>query len=184
MAETLQRFARSDYSTRILGFPAHLYKIIKDFDIKLNLGQDSWVQTGGGWKGMADEEIPKSAFRDFISQRLGIPLKNIRDIFGMVEHGIGYLDCEKGNLHIPNYSRVYVRSPHDLSILPEGEQGLLHLVCSYNTSYPSVSLLTTDWGRVGTCDCAIGGPTLELLGRAGIAKHKGCAVTAAELLQD
>jgi hypothetical protein len=35
---------------------------------------------------------------------------------------------------------------------------------------------------VGECDCALGGPTLELLGRAGVTKHKGCAVKAAELL--
>ncbi|MCP4155780.1 MAG: hypothetical protein GY757_49095 [bacterium] len=185
VVETLKRFAQSEYSTRILGFPAHLYKIINDYDLHFELGEDSWVQTGGGWKGMADEEIPKQAFREFIAGRLGIPIKNIRDLFGMVEHGIAYVDCEKGNLHIPNYSRVYSCAPQDLSILPPGENGLLRLMCSFNTSYPSINLLTTDWGRVGgTCDCGIGGQTLEITGRAGTVKHKGCAVTAAELLKD
>ncbi len=101
----------------------------------------------------------------------------------MVEHGIPYVDCEKGNLHIPNYARVYVRSPYDLTLRKKGERGLLHFLCSYNFSYPAPSLLTTDYGRVGTCDCKLGGDILILEGRAGVSKHKGCALKALELLE-
>lgn len=183
VVETLKRFAASEFSTRILGFPAFLYEVIEKHNIQLNLGEDSWLQTGGGWKGKADKEIPKQEFRKFIEARLGIPQKNQRDLFGMVEHGIPYVDCEKGNLHIPNYARVYVRSPHDLSLRSKGEKGLLHFLCSYNFSYPAPSLLTTDYGRVGTCDCSIGGDILILEGRAGVSKHKGCALKALELLE-
>jgi len=181
--DALERLSRDESSVRILGFPAHLYRIIKDNDVRLNLGEDSWVQTGGGWKGLADEEVPKPQFRTFVSERLGIPEKNIRDMFGMVEHGIPYVDCELGNLHVPNFSRVFIRSPEDLSILPEGEKGLIHFMASYNSSYPSISLLTTDWGRLGRCSCGIDGNTLEILGRAGVKKHKGCAIKASELLK-
>lgn len=180
--ETLDRFSKDSHPTRILGFPAHLYKIIRDHQFRVSLGDRSWVQTGGGWKGLADEEIPKADFRRFIAERLGIPEGNIRDMFGMVEHGIPYCDCELGNLHVPNYSRVFVRSPGDLSILPEGEIGLIHFLCSYNTSYPSISLLTTDWGRLGRCRCGRGGQVLEICGRAGVAKHKGCAIAASKFL--
>lgn len=181
---TLERFSRDKkHPTRILGFPAFLYKLIKENDIYLKLAKNSFVQTGGGWKGFANEEIPKGEFRTFISNRLGIPIENIRDMFGMVEHGIPYVDCKLGNLHVPNYSRVFIRSPKDLSILPEGEIGLIHFICSYNDSYPSISLLTTDWGKLGKCNCGIGGNTLKILGRAGITKHKGCAILAAELLK-
>lgn len=181
---TLKRFANSGTPTRILGFPAFLYEMIEKYDLHLNLGNDSWLQTGGGWKGKADKEIPKMDFRKFIEKRLGIPQKNQRDLFGMVEHGIPYVDCEKGNLHIPNYARVFVRSPFDLSLRPKGERGLLHFLCSYNFSYPAPSLLTTDYGRVMTCDCSIGGDVLVLEGRAGVTKHKGCALKALELLKD
>lgn len=104
--ETLKRFANSGVPTRILGFPAFLYELIEKHHIQINLGPDSWLQTGGGWKGKADKEIPKQEFRQFIEKRLGIPQSHQRDLFGMVEHGIPYVDCEKGNLHIPNYSRV------------------------------------------------------------------------------
>ena len=183
VVETLKRFAASGIPTRILGFPALLYEVIEKHQIELKLGDDSWLQTGGGWKGKADKEIPKKEFRQFIFKHLGIPEKNQRDLFGMVEHGIPYVDCEKGNLHIPNYARVYVRSPFDLSLRPKGERGLLHFLCSYNFSYPAPSLLTTDYGRIGECDCGLGTDILILEGRAGVSKHKGCALKALELLE-
>lgn len=184
VVETLKRFEASDIPTRILGFPAFLYEVIEKYNLKLNLGKESWLQTGGGWKGKADKEIPKKEFRKFIEDRLGIPQSNQRDLFGMVEHGIPYVDCEKGNLHIPNYARVFVRSPYDLGLKAKGERGLLHFLCSYNFSYPASSLLTTDYGRVGSCDCSLGGDILILEGRAGVTKHKGCALKALELLEN
>ena len=174
--ETLKRFQASGIPTRILGFPALPFEMIKKYDLRINLGLDSWLQTGGGWKGKADKEIPKQEFRRLIKERLGIPEANQRDLFGMVEHGIPYVDCIKGNLHIPNYARVFVRSPHDQSLLKKGERGLLHFLCSYNSSYPAPSLLTTDYGRVGSCDCGMTGDILILEGRAGVSKHKGCAL--------
>lgn len=183
VVETLKRFAASGVPTRILGFPALLFEMIEKYDLRLNLGKDSWLQTGGGWKGKADKEIPKRQFRQMIAERLGIPVEHQRDLFGMVEHGIPYVDCEKGNLHIPNYARVMVRSPHDLSLRKKGERGLLHFLCSYNFSYPAPSLLTADYGRVGTCDCSIGGDVLILEGRAGVNKHKGCALKALEVIK-
>jgi phenylacetate-coenzyme A ligase PaaK-like adenylate-forming protein len=184
VVETLKRFSQSGVPTRILGFPALLYEVLEKHQIKLDLGVESWLQTGGGWKGKADKEIPKHEFRDFIFSRLGIPHAHQRDLFGMVEHGIPYVDCEKGHLHIPNWARVFVRSPKDLSLVKKGERGLLHFLCSYNFSYPASSLLTTDYGRLGSCDCGIEGDTLILEGRAGVTKHKGCALKALELVKD
>lgn len=180
----LKRFASSEFSTRILGFPALLFEILEKFDVNIDLGAKSWLQTGGGWKGKADKEIPKLEFRKLIQRRLGIPPENQRDLFGMVEHGIPYVDCEEGQLHIPNYARVFVRSPQDLSLKKKGERGLLHFLCSYNFSYPAPSLLTSDYGRVETCSCPRGGDILILDGRAGVSKHKGCALKALEVLKD
>lgn len=175
----LREFEKSSYSTRILGFPAFLYSLIKKYNLKLNLGEDSWVQTGGGWKGDADKEIPKNEFRKIVSESLGVPEKNIRDLFGMVEHGIPYVDDEFGKLRIPNYARVFIRDPYSLKRLPDGEIGLMQFVCSYNTSFPAMSLLTTDYGRILQDEF---GPYLEIKARAGIRKNKGCALKALELL--
>lgn len=180
---TLKRFEASGFPTRILGFPAFLNQLIDEFDLCLNLGPNSWVQTGGGWKGLADQEIPKKDFREKVSRCLGLPEKNIRDMFGMVEHGIPYLDCEKGNLHIPNYSRVYIRDPFTLEIMKEGEVGLIQFMCSYNFSYPAFNFLATDYGSIDKCSCKIGGDILKIQGRAGVTKHKGCAIKALDLMK-
>jgi phenylacetate-coenzyme A ligase PaaK-like adenylate-forming protein len=182
LREAENDFKATGTPVRILGFPAFLYQLIRDNNLSFNLGPDSWVQTGGGWKGQADEQIPKDEFRAYVSEHLGIPKSNIRDLFGMVEHGIPYVDCRLGRMHIPEFARVYVRSPKDLNFLPEGESGLLQFICTYNQSYPAMNLLTTDWGRIGRCNCGIGSPTLEITGRAGVTKHKGCAVKAADML--
>lgn len=179
----LERFSKDDVPTRILGFPALLFEMIEKYQIQLKLPEDSWLQTGGGWKGKADKEIPKQEFRKMIHDKLGIRRENQRDLFGMVEHGIPYVDCCEGNLHIPNYARVFVRSPQTLELVPKGEKGLLHFLCSYNFSYPAPSLLTTDYGRLGSCNCGLGGETLILEGRAGVNKHKGCALKALEVIR-
>ena len=51
--DALSRFERGGAPVRILGFPAHLFKILKDHDVHLKMPKNSWVQTGGGWKAMA-----------------------------------------------------------------------------------------------------------------------------------
>lgn len=180
--ETLKRFESSKLPTRILGFPAFLWEILETHDLHLQLGEKSWVQTGGGWKGKADQMIPKENFRISVAKRLGIPVQNVRDLFGMVEHGIPYVDCEYGALHVPNYARVFIRSPQDLKVLPLGKIGLMHFLCSYNFSYPAPSLLTTDYGHLRD-DCPCGrGLTLHFNERAGLKKHEGCAFKATKLL--
>lgn len=178
---TLVRFSRSGRPVRMIGFPAFIADILQTLERPLQLGRDSWVLTGGGWKGRAGESMDKKQFRELCARALGIPVSNVRDGFGMVEHGIPYADCEEGHLHIPNFARVLVRSPQDLSLVAPGERGLLHLLCCYNTSYPAHSLLTTDYGRIRGCTCGRSGPILEILGRAGTTKHKGCAFQAARL---
>lgn len=180
---TLRRFEQSGLPTRILGFPAFLNQLMDEFDLRLNLGPESWIQTGGGWKGLADQEIPKTEFRRKVAERLGVPETHIRDMFGMVEHGIAYVDCELGQLHIPNYARVFIRDPHTLEVLPRGHVGLLQFMCSYNFSYPAFNFLATDYGSIESCDCAIGGDVLKIHGRAGVTKHKGCAIKALDLMK-
>jgi phenylacetate-coenzyme A ligase PaaK-like adenylate-forming protein len=183
VVEKLIEFSKSNLPLRILGFPAFLYKIIMDHNIHLQLPVDSWLQTGGGWKNQSDQEISKEKFRSLIEKRLGIPQSHIRDLFGMVEHGIPYVDCDKGYLRVPNYSRVFIRDPKTLEVLPYGEVGLIQFICTYNTSYPSMSLLTTDWGRLLQSQDSLGADLLEIMGRAGSNKHKGCAIKAAEMLR-
>lgn len=181
-------FAECPEPVRILGFPAYLWQVceaLKQKKMKLNLGKRSFVITGGGWKIHKDQEVTKDLFKDRVCSTLGIPAENIRDSYGMVEHGIPYVDCEKGRLHVPIYAKARVVDPETLDELAEGETGLLHLMTPYLSSYPSISLLTTDKAQIHSgCPCKRPGSTIEILGRAGLSKHKGCAITALDLLKN
>jgi hypothetical protein len=179
-AEKLVEFSKSDYPLRILGFPAHLYFLINKYDINLDLGSNAWLQTGGGWKNQDDSQIDKKEFRSFIHKRLGIRPEHNRDLFGMVEHGIAYVDDISGNLRVPNYSRVFIRDPKTLSCLGYDEVGLIQFMCSYNHSYASFNVLSTDWGYL--TKHADGGDIIHITGRAGVNKHKGCAIKANALM--
>lgn len=182
---TLERYERDGRPVRLLGFPAFMYQLLRDAvparGRPFHFGPQSWVMTGGGWKSLADEAVSKERFIDDVSQWLGLPRENIRDMFGMVEHGIPYVDCSRHRLHVPIYARVLIRDPESLAPVAPGESGLIHLQTPYLTSYPSHSLLTTDLGRVDpSCGCGLPGPVVAILGRGGVKKHKGCALTAAD----
>lgn len=183
----LLTFAGRGRPVRILGFPAYLWQVCDELESRgkrLTLGERAFVITGGGWKIHKDREVTKDLFKKRVSAILGMPERNIRDSFGMVEHGIPYVDCECGRLHVPVFARAQVVDPETLKPLPDGEPGLLHLMTPYLSSYPSISLLTTDRARLaGGCPCGRSGKTLEILGRAGVAKHKGCAISALDLLK-
>jgi hypothetical protein len=184
--EALRRMARTGLPLRVLGFPAHVYFAYQAWREKgwpdLHLGRSSWVMTGGGWKNHSGEMIPKARFKAEVSRWLGLPASNIRDLYGLVEHGVPYVECRLGRMHVPNYARVLVRDPETLRVLPRG-RGLLQLVTPYLTSTPSFCLLAGDWGELkARCRCGAPGSVLVLHGRAGQSAARGCAATAADYL--
>ena len=183
----LIEFSRRPEPVRILGFPAYLWQVCNRLEEKgqrLNLGKDSYIITGGGWKMHKDLEVTKDIFKDRIEKVLGMPRENLRDLFGMVEHGIPYVDCEAGRLHVPIHARAMAVDPETLQPVSDGEEGLLYLMTPYLSSYPSIALLTTDKAVIeGDCPCGRPGKTFRITGRAGLAKHKGCAITALDLLK-
>ncbi len=131
--------------------------------------------------------MPTTSFSEvksrILADSLGIPAANVRDLFGMVEHGVPYVDCRLGNFHIPNYGRVIARDPGTLAPLGFNRTGLLQFITPYLTSYPSLSVLSSDFGLVRPrCACGLPGPVLEIKGRAGVKKLKGCAISAATML--
>ncbi len=187
--DALDRFEASGRPFRLLGFPAHTWDVLNEIVARrgrpYRFGPLSYVITGGGWKGYDGRAIPKAEFREGVAGALGIPRVNVRDLYGMVEHGVPYCECEKHAMHIPRYSRVYARDPITLEKLPHGTSGLLQFVTSYHHSYPAVSLLTTDYGyTLERCRCGRPSPVLVLEGRAGLTKHKGCAINALKVKAD
>ena len=181
--KALERFEASGRPLRILGFPAHTWSVLKQIVEErgrgFHFGPRSFVITGGGWKNFDHQQIDKSMFRERVGRWLGLPRHNVRDLYGMVEHGVPYCECEKQRMHVPAYSRVLVRDPVTLEVLSEGKPGLLQFITPYHNSFPAISLLTTDRGSLlPTCPCGRQSEVLTLLGRAGVSKHQGCAIAA------
>jgi len=181
--KVLEKYERSGLPLRILGFPAYIWKVLSSKDKNYKFPLESAIITGGGWKLHTGEEVEKATFKSMIAKKLGISPDNIRDTYGMVEHGIPYLDCEYNNFHVPVYSRIIVRDPLSLKVLEENKPGIMQLITPYMHSFPGISLLSTDKAYLHTgCPCGRKTPYFSLLGRGGIKKHKGCAINAAELL--
>jgi phenylacetate-coenzyme A ligase PaaK-like adenylate-forming protein len=187
--ERLRRYEREGLPVRIFGFPAFLHFTLKRMrDLKmpsLKLSKRSLVFLGGGWKGHADQSIPKDELYAQAAEQLGIPDERLRDGFGSVEHPIPYVECSRHRFHVPVWSQVYIRDVATLEALPFGRKGFLHFVSPYITSMPAHSVLMGDLAALhpaSSCACGTGTPYFVVHGRAGTGKNRSCAVAAAELL--
>jgi phenylacetate-coenzyme A ligase PaaK-like adenylate-forming protein len=159
---------------------------MQEMNIKVSLHQDSLVMFGGGWKGYANQEIPKEELFELIHERLGIDTMRIRDTYGSVEHSIPYIECKNHHLHIPVWSRLFIRDVKSLEVLGYGKAGFMNFVTPYITSVPAVSVMMGDLGILhpaSECNCGASTPFFEILGRAGLSQNKSCAVSASELLK-
>ncbi len=189
--EKLIEYEKEGLPVRIFGFPAFLFFTLdrmKNLNIPpLKLHPESIIFLGGGWKGNADKEIDKHVLYNMVHENLGIPLKNLKDGFGSVEHCVPYIECENHQFHIPIWSRVFIRRMEDLRVLPFGEQGFLHFISPYITSVPAHSVIMGDRASLhhpDECKCNLKTPFFKIHGRAGLKKNKSCAITAAELLSE
>ncbi|MFC2131438.1 acyl-protein synthase [Bacteroidota bacterium] len=185
----LQEYEEEGLPVRIIGFPSFVYFILERMKAlgtnKLKLNPDSFVLLIGGWKGAADKQIPKNEMYNLITELLGIPGENCRDGYGSVEHSVPYFECANHNMHVPVWSRMFVRDVKTLEVLDYNNPGFANFVTPYLTSVPNVSVMMGDLVAMHSneeCGCGIQTPYFEILGRAGTTKSKSCAVSAAELL--
>ena len=185
--ETIIRFEKSGLPLRVVGFLAFSFVTFKEMSkrgIKLQFPKESILITGGGWKSHKGETVTFEQYAALVSEVLGIPEGQIRDFYGMVEHGVPYLSCSRRSFHVPIFGNVAAIDPGTQNVLPRGETGLLKLQTSYIRSSPSISVLSTDLGAIGTgCECGLQGDYIMLRGRAGVSKHAGCAISASQLIK-
>ncbi len=186
----LKRFNRQKLPVRIMGFPSYLYmllKMMKDSGTKpLKLNKRSLVLTGGGWKKFDDMMIDKKELHQMVEELLGIPAKNCRDFYSAVEHSVAYPECENHHMHVPVWSRVIIRDVRSLEPLGLDRPGFLSFISPLVSSIPISSILMGDMAvlRDGkSCGCGIDTPYFQVLGRAGSAKARSCAVAASEYMK-
>lgn len=134
---------------------------------------------GGGWKKLADLQIPREKFRSSLKETFGIC--RVHDYYGMAEQaGSIFMECEEGHFHCSDYSGVVVRRAEDFSICGVGEPGIIQVLSVLPKSYPGHSLLTEDEGVIlGEDDCPCGrkGIYFNIIGRLKDAEIRGCSDT-------
>ncbi len=186
--QTLKEYAQEGKPVRIMAMPAFLFEFLgfmKKQNISFKLPKGSLIITGGGWKAAEDKMVSRDQFRQMCKDAFGIPAEWIRDAYGMAEHSAPYFQCSHHKFHVAVFNRLYVRDPVTNKVLPPGEKGLLELVTPFNAIMPTLALLSTDWAMIDSesCGCGQNSPTFTLLGRAGLSKHKGCAIHADDIVK-
>ncbi len=184
--DELQSFLEKHRGERIFMFGftfmvyQHLYKELIKLGVKLDLSNAVLIH-GGGWKKLISESVSSTVFREKLKELCGI--SSVHDYYGMVEQtGTIYMECECGHLHAPVFSDIIIRRPHDFSISPVGEKGIIQVLSILPKSYPGHSLLTEDEGvLLGEDDCACGrlGKYFKIEGRLKNAEIRGCSDTYA-----
>ncbi len=179
--------AAKDAPVRLLGFPAFIHQLVeevKNLDSSFRVQPESFVLAGGGWKSHRGASMTHHDFAAFLEESIGLPAANVRDTFGMAEHGVPYNSCKFSRHHVPVFARVRVVDPLELKPLPYGEEGLLQLFTPYNLAQSNLSVLSTDLVVLGrNCPCGLPGEYIVSVRRGGIAKHRGCAIAAQDILE-
>ena len=185
----LSGWQSSGTSGCIFGFTFLLYQyLLERLEAKkrtFRLG-DLAVLHIGGWKKLTQQKISKPELNRRLAQTLGMSERHIIDLYGFTEQmGVVYPDCAEGWKHVPVFAEVFARDPRTLGLVPDGTDGLLQFLTPIPHSYPGISVLTDDLGRVraGRCGCGTAGTAFQVTGRASDHEVRGCGDVLAEELQ-
>ncbi len=142
---------------------------------------DSLALHIGGWKKLKDLAIDKPDFNQRIGQWLKLEKGSIIDFYGMTEQlGTVYPDCSYGFKHLPLYSEILIRDINTLEPVEIGKPGFIQLLSPLPQSYPGISLLSDDLGKVigiDDCQCGRKGKYFVFEKRSEQAELKGCGDT-------
>jgi len=166
----------------IIGYTYMIYKFIIDSDDNLfpNLPKNSKIIHFGGWKKMYDKKITKKVFNKILSQSFNLRINDIIDIYGFTEQlGTVYPSIGNSGNKVPIYTNVIVRDPDTLKPVKDGEVGLLQFLSPIPNSYPGISLLNDDMGRIIKRNISnkIYELEFEVTGRPDQAEPRGCGDT-------
>ena len=184
----LERFARSPFPTRVIGFPSYLWfglKRMEELGMSLSLPPGSHIVLAGGWKQHHSRQVERPVLYGLARRVLGVEEDRIHELFGAVEHPVFFNACKNHRFHIPAYARVLIRDVRTLDPVPLGQPGLVNLISPLMTATPTLSVMTDDLGVLEpgeACGCGLSSPTLTLLGRAGLRDITTCAAGAAQAL--
>jgi hypothetical protein len=177
----LERHDKAGKTVSLVGAPYLLYFVLQKLQAdgkNFDLGEDSYVLTGGGWKVRENIRLPVKDFRKQVDDVLGIPEASCFDLYAMVEGNGWMVQCPEGHyLHLPyTYYKPFVLN-EDLMPAGYGELGRFAFLDALAGSYPGF-IITGDQVRMyehcPVCDRP--GPVLEPeIHRATGEEVRGCA---------
>jgi hypothetical protein len=183
----VRRAAEEAEDACFMGFTYLLYEAMQSRKGKALEGmgfRKPFVLHLGGWKRLRDLNISKERFSRDMAGFLGTRPERVIDIYGMTEQlGTVYPDCEQGYKHCPAYSDIIIRDVQSLRPARDGEAGLIQLISPLPHSYPGVSIISDDIGKVvmrDGCPCGRRGKAFIFMSRAEKAEVKGCGDTLRE----
>jgi len=177
----LERHDKAGGTVSLVGAPYLLYFVMQKLQAdgkSFDLGEDSFVLTGGGWKVRENIRLPVKDFRKQVDDVLGIPEASCFDLYAMVEGNGWMVQCPEGHyLHRPcTYYKPFVLNE---ALMPAeyGESGRFVFLDALAESYPGF-IITGDKVRMyehcPVCDRP--GPVLEPeIHRATGEEVRGCA---------
>ena len=177
----LERHDKAGGKISLVGAPYLLYFVMQKLQAdgkSFDLGEDSLVVTGGGWKVRENVRMPVKDFRKQVHDVLGIPETSCFDCYGMVEGNEFMVQCPEGHyLHVPYTFCKPIVLNEDLAPAQEGEPGRFAFLDALAGGYPGF-IITGDQVRMfehcPVCDRS--GPVLEPeVRRAKGEEVRGCA---------
>ena len=167
----------------VIGYTYLIYEkllsILNNSSDKIKFPKNTTLIHFGGWKKIKDKKISKKDFNLLINKNLGIKDKNIIDIYGFSEQlGTVYPSRGRNGCRVPAYSEVIVRSVDNMRPVKDGEIGFLQFISPIPTSYPGLSILNDDLGRIILRDK--NNIEFEIIGRPENSTPRGCGDTLPE----
>ena len=164
----------------------HVVKPLKENGISLKLPADSKIAHIGGWKKLESQKVSKDQFLSDVSVVLGVEKENIFDVYGFTEQmGLIYVSIGRLPKVVPAYSEIIIRDFQTLEPVVDGKEGLIQILTPLPNSYPGISVLTEDVGRIlgrGMDSTGRNGTQFEILGRANKAEARGCGDIMSEYI--
>ncbi|MFX1238830.1 MAG: hypothetical protein ACFFAS_13285 [Promethearchaeota archaeon] len=148
-----------------------------------NVGEDTGLLSGGGWKTYSGEAVDPKTFRKDLSEVLGMREERIFDAYSFTETDCLFCECEYHNKHLLPWQDVVVRDVESLEPVEMGEKGLINVINPCAHGFAGVSILQDDIVQItmeDDCPCGRKGKILEIIGRAEGAEAKGCGAQLSE----
>ncbi len=186
--KSLKHYEDGSQEVCIFGFTYILYhhvvKVLKEKGICYKLPVNSRVAHIGGWKKLESQKVTKEQFLQYVSDIFSVKEDNIFDFYGFTEQmGLVYISVGHLPKTVPAYSEVIIRDFQTLEPVKDGEHGLIQILTPLPHSYPGISVLTEDVGKIvgrGIDKTGRIGTQFEIIGRAKKAETRGCGDIMAE----